>query len=80
MPHAGPDAMQRHVGDLGNVTADSTGMIHKEFVDSQLTFEGANSILGKGLILHANPDDLNSQPTGNAGGRISCGVIEAAKE
>jgi len=80
MPHAGPDAAQRHVGDLGNITADSTGMVHKEFVDSQLTFEGANSILGKGLILHANPDDLTSQPTGNAGGRISCGVIEAAKE
>ena len=77
MPHAGPDAMQRHVGDLGNITADSSGVAHQEFVDAMLTFEGANSILGKGVILHADPDDYSSQPTGAAGGRISCGVIQA---
>lgn len=80
MPHAGPEAMQRHIGDLGNITADSSGLAHKEYVDPMLTFEGANSILGKGVILHADPDDYTSQPTGAAGARISCGVIETPKQ
>jgi Cu-Zn family superoxide dismutase len=80
MPHGGPSDQQRHIGDLGNISADSAGVAHKEFVDSLLTFEGANSILGKGLILHADADDLTSQPTGAAGGRLSCGVIEAPKQ
>ncbi len=80
MPHAAPDSAMRHVGDLGNISADSSGVAHKEYVDPMLTFEGDNSILGKGVILHADPDDYTSQPTGAAGARISCGVIEAAKE
>ncbi len=76
MPHAGPMADQRHVGDLGNITADASGIARKEFIDSRLTFEGVNSIIGKGVILHADPDDLSSQPTGAAGARIACGIIE----
>ncbi len=80
MSHGAPDSTVRHVGDLGNISADSSGIAHKEFVDPMLTFEGANSILGKGVILHADPDDYTSQPTGAAGGRISCGVIEAPKQ
>lgn len=79
MQHAGPDSAMRHVGDLGNISANSSGVAHKEFVDPMLTFEGANSILGKAVILHADPDDYTTQPTGAAGARISCGVIEAAK-
>ena len=75
-PHAGPDAAKRHVGDLGNVTVDASGVVRKEFLDSHLSLEGANSIIGKGVILHADPDDFTSQPTGAAGGRISCGVIK----
>jgi Cu-Zn family superoxide dismutase len=38
---------------------------------------GSNSIIGRGLIVHADPDDFKTQPTGNAGGRIACGVIQA---
>jgi Cu-Zn family superoxide dismutase len=79
MSHAGPTAEQRHVGDLGNVTADDQGSVALDYVDTHLAFSGANSIIGRGLILHANPDDLASQPTGNAGGRIACGVIGVAK-
>ncbi|MFQ5677308.1 MAG: superoxide dismutase family protein [bacterium] len=78
--HAGPDAAMRHVGDLGNITADTNGVAHAEFTDSHLTFEGDKSILGKGVILHADRDDLTSQPTGAAGARISCGVIEKQEE
>lgn len=79
MPHAGPDAEQRHVGDLGNITADGNSVADADFVDTHLTFEGPNSIIGRGIILHADADDFTSQPTGAAGGRISCGVIEASK-
>ncbi|MCG8604952.1 superoxide dismutase family protein [bacterium] len=74
-PHAGPNAEKRHIGDLGNLVANASGIVDKEFVDSHLRLEGPNSIIGKGVILHADPDDLTSQPTGAAGARISCGVI-----
>ncbi len=77
--HAGPDAQMRHVGDLGNISADASGVARKDFVDAILTFDGDHSILNKGVILHAAPDDLTSQPTGAAGARISCGVITAAE-
>lgn len=76
MPHGGPNDQQRHVGDMGNVTADSSGHAHKEYVDHLMAFEGENSIIGKAVILHAQADDLTSQPTGNAGARIACGVIK----
>ncbi|MFQ5648638.1 MAG: superoxide dismutase family protein [bacterium] len=78
--HAGPDAELRHVGDLGNITANADGVAEKDYVDTMLAFEGARSIIGKGVILHANPDDLTTQPTGAAGARIACGVIEWTKE
>lgn len=73
--HAGRDAAIRHVGDLGNISADADGVAQADFVDNILTFDGANSIIAKGFILHADEDDLISQPNGAAGIRISCGVI-----
>ncbi len=76
--HAGRDAATRHVGDLGNISADADDVAKAEFVDIILTFDGANSIIGKGFILHVDEDDLISQPAGAAGARISCGVIEWA--
>ena len=79
MTHAGPTADKRHVGDLGNITADDQGNANLDYVDKHLEFSGANSILGHAVILHANPDDFTTQPTGNAGGRIACGVIGVAK-
>ncbi|NUO82963.1 superoxide dismutase family protein [candidate division KSB1 bacterium] len=80
MDHAGPTAEKRHVGDLGNVTANAEGKVQLDYVDQHLAFAGPNSILGRGLILHAQPDDLKTQPTGAAGARIACGVIGIAKE
>jgi Cu-Zn family superoxide dismutase len=44
-----------------------------------MSFEGENSIIGRSVILHQNEDDLKTQPTGNAGPRIACGVIGVAK-
>lgn len=78
MPHAGRDADQRHVGDLGNITADQNGTAKLDIVDKHLTFEGENSILNRSVIVHGKADDLKSQPAGEAGGRIACGVIKAA--
>ncbi len=80
MAHAGPTAEKRHIGDLGNITADDKGNATLDYVDKHLTMSGAHSIIGYAVILHANPDDLTSQPTGNAGGRIACGVIGVAKQ
>ena len=79
MSHGGQDADQRHVGDLGNIVADESGQAKLDVVDSHLSFEGAASIIGRGVIVHAGEDDLKTQPTGNAGGRLACGVIGIAK-
>jgi Cu-Zn family superoxide dismutase len=76
MKHSSPDSSMRHVGDLGNIAANADGIAEKEMVDSMLTFDGDHSILGKGVILHADADDLMTQPTGAAGARIACGVVE----
>jgi len=76
MPHAGPHESHRHVGDFGNLEADASGNAHYSQVFSDLTVDGASSIIGRGVIVHAQPDDLKTQPSGNAGGRVACGVIE----
>jgi Cu-Zn family superoxide dismutase len=78
-PHAGPHDATRHAGDMGNVEADAKGIGVVDYVDSKASFEGESSILGRGVIVHANADDLKTQPTGNAGGRLACGVIGAVK-
>ncbi len=74
--HGAPDAKEHHAGDLGNmeVKSDGTGslMIHS----SGLSLEGASSIVGRAIIVHEKSDDFVTQPTGNAGGRIGCGVIK----
>ncbi len=74
--HGGPDSPVRHVGDLGNLVADENGVAHYERIDKQIAFEGQNSILGRSIVIHADPDDYETQPTGNSGARIACGVIE----
>jgi len=78
-PHAGPDQAKRHVGDLGNIEADNSENAHYERADTQLKFDGRDSIIGRGVIVHAGEDDLVSQPSGNAGPRVACGVIGVAK-
>jgi len=77
-PHGSPDNPERHAGDMGNLEADSAGKAHLELKDSMLKFSGENSILGHAVIVHEKVDDW-SQPVGNAGGRVACGVIGVAK-
>jgi Cu-Zn family superoxide dismutase len=78
--HGSPDDAERHVGDLGNLEADESGKARYDRVDSHLSLAGPNSIIGRGVIVHAQADDLTSQPTGAAGARMACGVIGIAKE
>ncbi len=76
-PHAARDAAERHVGDLGNLKADPYGLARVDFVDPHLSLSGDNSIVGRAVIVHEKADDFTTQPTGNAGARQACGVIEA---
>jgi Cu-Zn family superoxide dismutase len=68
-----------HAGDLGNIIAqaDGTATLQVTVPSSQISLsQGAgDSIIGKSVIVHADPDDLTSQPAGNSGKRLACGVI-----
>ena len=81
-PHGGPSTSPVHAGDFGNITAYGSGNAHLELETTGLTIgTGAkDDIIGKPVIVHAKPDDLKSQPSGNAGARIGGGLIEAAKK
>ncbi len=78
-PHGGPHDAERHVGDLGNVKADEEGNVKLNIKDEMIKLSGPHSVIGRALIVHAGVDDLKSQPAGNAGARIACGVIGIAK-
>lgn len=80
--HGGPISTDRHVGDLGNITSDANGCAKYGFTDSVIRLRGTKSnIIGRGLIIHADEDDLglgsesDSLITGHAGARIACAVI-----
>lgn len=79
--HGGPDSAVRHVGDLGNVTVDASGKCSTVITDPQVSLLGENSVIGRTMVLHAGVDDLGlggneeSLKTGNAGGRVACGII-----
>lgn len=77
--HSSPDAKERHVGDLGNITADANGKVAVTLHDKVISLKGPHSILGRALVIHKKADDFKSQPSGNAGERIACGVIGVAR-
>jgi Cu-Zn family superoxide dismutase len=77
--HGAPDAADRHEGDLGNIEADASGKVHLDITDKVLKMTGSESIIGHAVIVHEKADDLKTQPTGDAGGRLACGVIGIAK-
>jgi Cu-Zn family superoxide dismutase len=75
-PHAHPGQGKRHAGAMHNLKADAKGQVDTTLeVDTVRLTEGKYRIVGRALIIHAKPDDYVSQPVGNAGGRIACGVI-----
>lgn len=79
--HGAPFAAERHVGDLGNIVADSTGVAGGTITDSVVRLSGAESVMGRAVVLHDGADDLglggesDSLTTGHAGGRLMCGTI-----
>jgi superoxide dismutase, Cu-Zn family len=80
-PHAAPDSAHRHAGDLGNLTADANGVaVYRIEVSGIALDTGPDSIIGRAVIVHANPDDLRTQPSGNAGSRLACGLISKGKD
>ncbi len=71
-----------HAGDLLNQNVDKNGVMDAVMVDDTVTLNGTNALLdqdGSALIIHAKPDDYQSQPSGNAGERVACAVIGAAQ-
>ncbi|MSR43307.1 MAG: superoxide dismutase family protein [Pedosphaera sp.] len=77
--HGLPTGHKRHAGDLGNLQADANGKAKYEIVVDNVTLAGLkNPVIGRGVIVHAKPDD-GGQPVGNAGPRIACGVIGIAQ-
>jgi Cu-Zn family superoxide dismutase len=77
MEHGSPDAASHHAGDFGNMTVGSDGHGHLELDSTMLTVtQGDRSVAARAIVVHAKADDLKTQPTGNAGGRIGCGVVE----
>jgi len=79
--HAARESADRHVGDLGNVEANANGIVSTSYSDTVINLFGARSIIGRAIVLHSGEDDLgltdhpDSKKTGNAGGRLACGII-----
>ena len=79
--HGRSAAGPHHLGDMDNLVADGDGLVQIDRVlgGVSLGTGAANDVLGKALIVHADPDDYRSQPSGNAGARLACGVIRASR-
>ena len=75
--HGGTDTADRHAGDLGNIVADASGKAHLDW-KGKMSLSGADSIIGKSVVVHEKEDDLKTDPSGNSGARIACGAINAA--
>lgn len=78
-PHGMAGHGAHHAGDMPNLRADASGNARASFTLEEVTVAaGAKSVVGRGLIVHKDPDDYKSQPTGNAGARLACAVIRAS--
>jgi superoxide dismutase, Cu-Zn family len=79
-PHGAPENPddKRHLGDLGNVVAGQDGTAQYSGVAKNVSLTGPNAIAGRVLVVHQGEDDYVSQPGGNAGEQIGCGVIKVS--
>ena len=78
-PHAAPTTADRHAGDMPMLVADASGRATLTTELDVITIgSGAADIAGRSVIVHKDPDDFKTQPTGNAGARLACGVIRKA--
>ena len=84
--HGCPGMKERHVGDLGNIQTDHNGDSKYTIIDNVIKLKGKANIIGRGLIIHADPDDCGiggnkaSLINGNAGKRIACAIIGFSKD
>lgn len=76
--HGAPMDKDRHMGDMGNITVLQSGEASIDYMDPVIELNGPNSIIGRGVVIHAGQDDVSTQPSGDAGARIACGVIGVA--
>jgi len=74
--HGAHDSASHHAGDLPSLVADANGVAKLNFETSSISIEaGSANVVGRGLIVHRDPDDYKTQPTGNSGPRLACAVI-----
>lgn len=78
-PHGHPNTPQSHAGGMPNITTDNLGVAKVNFLNPKISIDAnkINHIVGRTVIVHAKPDDYTSQPAGDAGERIVCGVIHS---
>lgn len=75
-PHGHFASLNRHPGDLPNLRADAQGAATLRWESSELSVRGgAGSVINRSVIVHRDPDDYSSQPSGNSGARLACGVV-----
>ena len=77
--HGSPENAEHHAGDLGNLTAGENGAVDTTMTFDHLALSGDESIIGRAVIVHGAADDFTSQPSGDAGERVGCGVIESGR-
>jgi Cu-Zn family superoxide dismutase len=77
--HGSHDHSEHHAGDLPSLVADAAGRAKFSFETNSITVgSGVTDVVGRGLIVHRDPDDFKTQPTGNSGPRVACAVITKA--
>ena len=76
--HGRAGSAAHHLGDMDNIVADDNGVAHVSLrLEGAILGTGAdNDIVGRAIVIHANPDDYATQPSGNSGPRVACGVIQ----
>jgi Cu-Zn family superoxide dismutase len=81
-PHGAPTdaADAHHAGDLGNVSADDVGRGQSTLRDDELSLQGEYGLVGRVVVVHSSADDLHSQPSGNSGDPIACGIVELSQD
>lgn len=79
-PHGKRDSGPHHAGDMDNITSNAEGVasVNKHLDGVTLGGRASNDIAGRAIVVHADADDYTSQPSGNAGARVACGVIKAS--
>jgi Cu-Zn family superoxide dismutase len=73
--HGDPTAPEHHAGDMGNIQADADGTATVAYLAKDVMLKGTNAVEGRAIVIHGGEDDLKTQPSGNSGSPVACGVI-----